>query len=105
MNYKEKLRDPRWQKRRLEILGRDRFTCRLCGDTQTELHIHHLKYYGNPWDAPDNFLITYCKHCHGVTEFCKKEGSKVLSIVKRVLLPTCRMGTIRFSYSCLKTKP
>ena len=32
MGYSEKLKDPRWQKKRLEILERDNFRCQYCGD-------------------------------------------------------------------------
>ena len=66
MTYSEKLKDPRWQKKRLEILQRDNFTCQLCGDTETTLHIHHKKYFKNkePWDINNKYLVTLCKHCH-----------------------------------------
>jgi len=39
--YRRKLADPRWQKKRLEILERDGFECNSCGDSSTELHVHH----------------------------------------------------------------
>lgn len=81
--YSEKLRDPRWQKKRLEILGRDNFTCVKCGDKETELHVHHLKYNGLPHEADSTDLETLCKHCHNATSFFKidiiksiKNGSK-----------------------------
>lgn len=64
MTYQEKLKDPRWQKKRLEILERDEWACRSCGDKDNTLHVHHKKYHGNPWESPDNELITYCKDCH-----------------------------------------
>jgi len=64
--YAEKLRDPRWQKKRLVILQRDRFSCRCCGDTKTTLNIHHLSYCGDPWDSKDADLLTVCEHCHWV---------------------------------------
>ncbi len=73
MTYSEKLRDPRWQKKRLEILNRDGFACRLCGDKETELHIHHKKYHGDPWEAKDENLETLCKDCHRFLEYFKKE--------------------------------
>lgn len=66
MTYAEKLKDPRWQKKRLEILQRDGFACRVCFDTTTTLHVHH-KFYkrgANPWDYPDESLITLCAECH-----------------------------------------
>jgi hypothetical protein len=64
MNYKEKLRDPRWQKKRLEILKRDKWKCKLCKDEKTELHVHHINYTGEPWEAPNSDLVTLCAHCH-----------------------------------------
>ena len=71
MTYAEKLKDPRWQKKRLLILKRDDFACQLCGDKETTLHVHHLSYGANPWDSRNKNLITYCEHCHSVVEFCK----------------------------------
>jgi hypothetical protein len=69
--YSKKLRDPRWQKKRLEILGRDKFTCRMCADTTITLHVHHTYYASgrDPWDYPDRSLVTLCETCHeGETE-------------------------------------
>lgn len=31
-DYSQKLLDPRWQRKRLEILQRDDFTCQVCSD-------------------------------------------------------------------------
>jgi hypothetical protein len=73
MNYQEKLKSPKWQKKRLEILNRDNFTCCACGDTETELHVHHLKYVGEPYDAPNKSLQTLCKYCHQYFTFLNKE--------------------------------
>jgi len=67
MNYSQKLRSPKWQKKRLEILQRDQFKCCLCGDEETELHVHHLKYTGEPWEAPNDKLQTLCADCHSLT--------------------------------------
>lgn len=66
MSYADKLKDPRWQKKRLEIFERDNFTCQLCMDTKTTLVAHHKKYiYGRDiYDYPNEFLITLCKTCH-----------------------------------------
>ena len=64
--YSEKLKDPRWQRKRLEIMNRDNFTCHICGDTRTTLHVHHRMYARgcDPWEYPDNHLITLCEKCH-----------------------------------------
>jgi len=64
MSYAKKLRDPRWQKKRLEILSRDDFKCRLCANGKEELHVHHISYKGEPWDQDSDKLITLCKSCH-----------------------------------------
>ena len=68
MNYEQKLKSPKWQKKRLEILNRDQFTCQYCGDTETTLQVHHKKYTKEPWDAPNDDLITTCEHCHAFIE-------------------------------------
>ena len=62
MTYSEKLKHPKWQKKRLQILSRDKFTCKKCGDTETQLHVHHKEYIsGNdPWDYDNDLLITVC---------------------------------------------
>ena len=82
--YSEKLRDPKWQKKRLEVLQRDEFCCQLCLDTTTELQVHHLSYEKNkePWEYDNSNFETYCKHCHYITELLKLDKLKILSICK-----------------------
>lgn len=65
-NYSEKLRDPRWQKLRLEIMQRDQWNCRLCYDSKSTLNVHHRYYLlGNdPWEYPQDALVTLCERCH-----------------------------------------
>jgi hypothetical protein len=83
--YTEKLRNPNWQRRRLEILQRDNFTCQLCLDTETELHVHHCYYTPGceVWEYEDSALICYCKHCHAVVEHLKKESLDPIIIAKK----------------------
>ena len=71
-SYSEKLKDPRWQKKRLEILERDNWTCRFCGCKDKSLHVHHLFYLPKrePWEYPRGFLIALCEDCHtGLNEY------------------------------------
>lgn len=65
-SYSEKLKDPRWQKKRLEILQRDRFACVACLATEKTLHVHHCCYTGktDPGDYESPLLITLCEDCH-----------------------------------------
>lgn len=70
--YRAKLRDPRWQRKRLEILQRDGFKCRICEESKLELQIHHLKYSENPWEGEDKHKVTLCKQCHRRQKFYKE---------------------------------
>jgi 5-methylcytosine-specific restriction endonuclease McrA len=64
--YYEKLKDPRWQKKRLEVFERDGFACTRCDDKESTLNVHHWSYSknGNPWDSDINELDTVCNDCH-----------------------------------------
>lgn len=64
MDYNEQLNDPRWKKRRVDILIRDKHTCQICGYLGPNVNVHHKKYTGMAWEAPDEDLITLCKDCH-----------------------------------------
>ena len=64
-SYSEKLRDPRWQKKRLCVMQRDGFACRDCGDEKSTLQVHHCHYEkGGPWMTDERFLLTLCGDCH-----------------------------------------
>jgi len=72
MTYSEKLKDPRWQKKRLEIIERDNGCCRFCGDPTQPLSVHHFKYKGEPWEVENEHLATTCNKCH------KREHSELI---------------------------
>lgn len=84
MTYSDKLKDPRWQKKRLEVMLRDGFKCTKCNDAETTLNVHHLKYLGDPWDAHLDDLETLCCHCHEATEIIKKAGVGIVRVTKRL---------------------
>lgn len=65
--YYELLQSPHWQRKRLEIMGRDKFKCRDCGADDKPLHVHHVYYEKGrmPWEYDDHLLITVCDECHG----------------------------------------
>lgn len=66
-SYKDKLKNPLWQKRRLQIFEKDKWRCKQCGNHESELQVHHVDYIPgiNPWEYPDDMLITLCHICHG----------------------------------------
>lgn len=77
--YAEKLKDPRWQRLRLQILERDEWTCQWCGDTKTTLHVHHEAYEGaDPWDTDKELLTTVCADCHSIEHLGLNDLEKFL---------------------------
>lgn len=71
--YSEKLKDPRWQKMRLEVLERDGWKCRNCEDAESTLHVHHTFYeFGkDPWDYSPHTLMSLCEDCHEYAEWLR----------------------------------
>jgi hypothetical protein len=64
--YYEKLKDPRWQKKRLEVMESNDFCCEVCGDDSSTLNVHHKEYFKNqdPWDYDKGQLVCLCESCH-----------------------------------------
>lgn len=68
-DYQEKLKHPKWQKKRLKILERASWKCQCCGDEDETLMVHHLVYGGgNPWEIEEDKLEALCESCHGFRE-------------------------------------
>jgi len=80
-SYSEKLRDPRWQKKRLCVMQRDGFACRDCGDEKSTLQVHHCRYEkGYPWEIENQFLLTLCESCHERRGAIEKEVNRALQL-------------------------
>lgn len=64
--YSEKLKDPRWQKKRLEVLQLRGWACEVCKHTTKTLHVHHSIYLKgkDPWEYEENYLRVLCDECH-----------------------------------------
>jgi hypothetical protein len=64
--YSERYLDPRWQRKKSEIMQRDHWCCTCCKDGTSCLYVHHHYYIANrdPWEYPDWALITLCEACH-----------------------------------------
>jgi hypothetical protein len=65
-SYSQKLRDPRWQKKRLEVLESANWQCEICSDDESTLHVHHKEYFKGKdvWDYDRNQLSCLCSSCH-----------------------------------------
>lgn len=96
--YREKLLDPRWQKRRLEILERDGWACRECADASSTLHVHHVAYRSgaDPWDYPDHMLVALCEECH---ERVKDDAYDLVSSLCASGIGQTRLGSVAWHLS------
>ena len=96
MTYQEKLKDPRWQKKRLQILERDDWVCQCCESKEKTLTVHHIIYHNNPWDAKDDELQTLCEKCHIALGSHPKGGIKwVGKIFRYIHCPLCGCEEMR----------
>jgi hypothetical protein len=81
-SYSEKLRDPRWQKKRLCVMQRDGFACRDCHDSTSTLQVHHCYYEkGGPWMTDERFLLTLCQPCHEERGELEADGKRMLGMI------------------------
>lgn len=64
--YYEKLKDPQWQKKRLEVMAANDFHCEICGDGENTLNVHHKEYFRGlePWEYEIGQLACICESCH-----------------------------------------
>jgi hypothetical protein len=81
-------KDPRWQKKRLQIMERDAFVCICCGDEESPLNVHHKKYIKDKkiWEYDDNNLSTLCESCHKEVHEIKEKINDCLSDIPEMFL-------------------
>jgi hypothetical protein len=102
--YSEKLKDPRWQKKRLEIFERDLWRCSKCYDSLSTLVVHHRIYLlgKEPWDYPDELLITLCENCHEEERVnIELAESGLIESVKRIFLSE-DMHSLKLGFTRMK---
>ncbi|MDP1594149.1 MAG: hypothetical protein Q8L80_07895 [Gallionella sp.] len=77
--YSEKLKDPRWQKLRLEVMNANGFCCEICGDAESTLHVHHKEYLKGHevWEYEVRQLSVVCESCHAA----EHESTDILKMV------------------------
>ena len=83
MTYREQLADPRWQRRRLEVMERAGFKCESCGEVPEgeSLHVHHRRYMKGclAWEYSDEELCCLCNGCHLQMDGIQKEHALLFS--------------------------
>lgn len=88
MDYLEQYKDPRWQKKRLEILERDNWECLICGTKDKTLHVHHTFYKrgAKVWEAKNKWLKTLCEDCH------EEEPALIKTMIDELILTIKQSG-------------
>lgn len=98
-SYFELLRDPRWQKARLDTMQRAGFACERCGDKETTLNVHHKNYKRDhaPWEYELSNLVCLCRSCH-------EEIHEQKALIND-LLPYIGLSVSEFMAGVISTQP
>lgn len=79
----EKYKDPRWQRRRLEVMQNVGFCCEGCGSDSKTLNVHHKLYRKGhePWEYNDLELMCLCEGCHEHWHWLKENFNVALQYI------------------------
>jgi hypothetical protein len=93
MTYAQKLKDPRWQRRRLEVLEAAKWKCQRCDSSDKTLHVHHNFYRSKtePWEYPSHALSALCEQCHELAEKDRRELIACIESIYEVDQPTVNL--------------
>lgn len=80
--YSDKLKNPKWQKKRLEILNLHGFKCEKCGCEEKELHVYHRFYLKGRevWQYDNDVFQVLCCDCHE-KEHEKEEKTTIIEVI------------------------
>lgn len=79
--YGKLLADPRWKKKREEViaasyLGKE---CENCGETKgVQVHHGYYEYGKKPWEYENETLHVYCEQCHKRADYFRVTARKIL---------------------------
>jgi hypothetical protein len=84
MNYKEQLKSPKWQKKRLDVLNLRGFKCENCANEEKQLHVHHRFYLKGrkAWEYDNDVLQVLCETCHENEHKKPKENENQSEIIE-----------------------
>ena len=71
--YAERRESKEWAILKNQVLRRDRYRCRLCGEGDVVLHVHHATYKNYAAERLED-LITLCSVCHDRFHFGSAES-------------------------------
>lgn len=68
--YSKKFNDPRWLRKKADILLRDGGCCRYCKSADAHLQVRFIAHRGiDPWEYPNEELETICVECSKLRAF------------------------------------
>lgn len=95
MEWKDQYKHPLWQKKRLEALEYFGFECSDCGSSDSQLHVHHVRYKKGAkiWDYAVTELAVLCDVCHEdahkakdeINDFCLMNGAGSERVVSELV--------------------
>lgn len=109
IEFKDQYKHPKWQKKRLEILERENYTCQCCGDTETTLHVHHGYYERNKklWEYDGFTMWCFCSECHEMWDQRKIRIHKMIARFNMQYYEDLEMilcGVNMLQTSCINSK-
>jgi hypothetical protein len=74
MSYSDLLKDPRWQKLRLNAMEAAGWKCSTCGREDKTFNVHHRAYKKGamPWEYDVDDLDVLCEECHKLVHMIKR---------------------------------
>jgi hypothetical protein len=89
LTYREQLRRPEWQKKRLEVLEAHGWACASCEAKDKMLHVHHRRYIKGrmAWDYPNENFDALCEDCHLEAHQSKAQIEAILAALPLSRVP------------------
>lgn len=83
MEWKDQYKSPKWQKKRLDALSEAEYVCEVCGDSESQLHVHHKRYVKGRmiWEYEISELSVLCESCHKITHKESEELKKLIAMI------------------------
>lgn len=89
MEWREQYKHPNWQRKRMEVLDVSGFKCQRCGDTETQIHVHHKRYVKGRmvWEYGIDELEVLCDTCHEVSHAEKDAFQEFIAVLPSQAIP------------------
>lgn len=89
IKWKDQYKHPNWQRKRAESLESAGYKCQRCGDTETQLHVHHKRYVKGRliWEYENHELQVLCEPCHEQSHAEKDAFQEFIAMLPSQAIP------------------